>query len=84
VFASTNLLQGALLKPAIFGAYTELWAGFSPQVTAEQNGHFIVPWGRFGALPPNIEKGLRSQKDGGSGLAEQFVEWCQRETQAYM
>jgi retinol dehydrogenase-12 len=73
-----------MLKPAIFGAYTELWAGFSPLVTAEHDGHFIVPWGRFGTLPPNIENGLRPTKEGGSGLAEQFSAWCQKESKPYM
>jgi retinol dehydrogenase-12 len=73
-----------MLKPAIFGAYTELWAGFSPLVTTEQDGQFIVPWGRFGTLPPNIEKGLRTTNYGGPGLAEQFSAWCQKETKPYM
>jgi len=50
----------------------------------QQNGGFIVPWGRIGALPPNIEKGLHAKEDGGSGIAQQFVTWCDKETKPYM
>ncbi|KAF2205456.1 NAD(P)-binding protein [Delitschia confertaspora ATCC 74209] len=77
-------IMGALLKPAIFGAYTELWAAFSPEVKKERNGAFIVPWGRFGKLPDDIEKGLKTEEEGGSGLARRFTAWCERETRVYM
>lgn len=33
-----NLQQGGMLYQPIYGAYTELFAGLSPEVTTEKNG----------------------------------------------
>ena len=52
-------------------------------VTAEHNGGFIVPWGRFGDIPGHIEKGLQPEKRGGSGAAETFWNWCEKQTETY-
>jgi NAD(P)-dependent dehydrogenase (short-subunit alcohol dehydrogenase family) len=38
--AMTCILQKTLLYPPLFGAYTTLFAGFSPKVTLETSGHF--------------------------------------------
>jgi hypothetical protein len=35
-----------LLHEAKFGAYTELYAGLSSEITLEKNGAYIIPWGR--------------------------------------
>jgi retinol dehydrogenase 12 len=75
--------QGILFKPPVFGAYSELFAALSPSITAQHNGGFVVPWGRFGDIPAHIEKGLKPQADGGSGAAEKFWCWCERETECY-
>jgi NAD(P)-dependent dehydrogenase (short-subunit alcohol dehydrogenase family) len=70
-----------LLWDAHYGAYTELYAGLSPEITVEDNGGYIVPWGR---KHPNMRKdlldALESELNGGAGLAEKFWEWCERET----
>jgi retinol dehydrogenase 12 len=75
--------QGILFKPPVFGAYSELFAALSPSITAQHNGGFVIPWGRFGDIPTHIEKGLKPQADGGSGAAEKFWCWCERETECY-
>ncbi|KAJ5758444.1 hypothetical protein N7520_005600 [Penicillium odoratum] len=36
-----------LLREAKFGAYTELYAGLSSEITLENNGGYIIPWGRI-------------------------------------
>ncbi|KAL9109737.1 MAG: hypothetical protein Q9227_005606 [Pyrenula ochraceoflavens] len=74
---------GTIFKPARYAAYTELFAGFSPQVTAEHNGAFIIPWGRFGQIPDDIARGLKSKSEGGTGLAKRFRAWCEEETRQY-
>jgi len=53
-------------------------------ITSKHNGGFIVPWGRFGDIPDHVEKGLKPEAKGGSGLAEKFWSWCERETEAYL
>lgn len=37
------VIRNTVLHPSIFGAYTELWAGLSPEVTLEKSGE----WSRF-------------------------------------
>ena len=82
----TNLspVQGILFKPPLYGAYSELFAALSPQIKAQHNGGFVVPWGRFGEIPDHIEKGLKPRADGGTGTADQFWNWCERETKPYV
>jgi len=69
-----------LFKGAKFGAYTELFAALSPEVTLEKNGSFIIPWGRFGPIPCDILQGLKPKGNGGTGLSESFWAWCEQET----
>ncbi|KAL4873571.1 hypothetical protein BDV12DRAFT_182349 [Aspergillus spectabilis] len=76
-------LMGAVFKGPRYGAYTELFAACSPRVTARTNGSYILPWGRFGTVPKHIEKGMRPTSTGGTGLAERFWSWCEKETAAY-
>jgi retinol dehydrogenase 12 len=37
---TTYLLQKTLLRPPIFGAYTNLFAAFSPEITLEKSGTY--------------------------------------------
>ena len=73
-----------MLKAPKYGAYSELFAALSPAITSKHNGGFIVPWGRFGAVPSHIAKGLKSKSEGGTGAAERFWEYCLVETRQYM
>lgn len=75
--------QHLILKPAKYGAYSELYAGFSPDVTLEHNGGLIIPWGRHGTIPEDIARGLKSTGEGGMGLSQRFWDWCVRETRRY-
>ena len=71
-------MMSPILKPPKFGAYTMLYAGFSPDVDVSRNGAFIIPWGRFHPKPrEDILLALKSEAEGGTGLAEQFWGWCE-------
>ena len=73
-----------LLHDAKLGAYTELWAGLSPDVTAANNGGYVIPWGRWHTAPrTDLLSALKSKEDGGSGRAAEFREWCDTQTQEY-
>ncbi|KAL1604766.1 putative secondary metabolism biosynthetic enzyme [Paraconiothyrium brasiliense] len=78
------LLVSPLLYHAKFGAYTELWSGLSPELTMEDGGKFVLPWGR---LHPNSREDLltaiKSKEEGGTGVAEEFLWFCKRETGAF-
>ena len=64
-----------LYKP-VFGAYTELYAGFSPDLTIEKTqGAYIWPWGRVGSVKGEIVAECKS-----GGKSEKLYEWCERET----
>ncbi|KAM0712494.1 hypothetical protein Q7P37_011591 [Cladosporium fusiforme] len=65
-----------LLHPAVFGAYTELWAGWSEAAGKPENqGKYVVPWGRFGVLRNDLVAGKDQAK---------LWEWCERESKPYM
>jgi retinol dehydrogenase-12 len=68
-----------MLNHAVFGAYTELFAGISPDVTSELSGSYIIPWGRIAKLNKNLvlAEGLMFKLDGGTGAAQRFYDWCE-------
>jgi retinol dehydrogenase 12 len=76
-------LRVILLHEPIFGAYTELWAACSPDVGESENGTYISPWGRVGAVRDDIARGQKSKEEGGTGVGEKFWEWCEKETEGY-
>lgn len=76
--------QGWIFKGPRYGAYSELFAALSPEVTKEKNGAYIIPWGRFGPIPCHLQKALVSKRDGGAGTAERFWAWCEKETDPYL
>lgn len=65
------------LHPATYGAYTELYSGWSEDVKPDDL--YIMPWGRRGAEP--VRKDIRAGIE--KGLAERFWGWCERETAVY-
>ncbi|KAG4440605.1 hypothetical protein IFR05_003922 [Cadophora sp. M221] len=63
-------------KGPVYGAYSELFAGFSPEVTPEHNGGYMMAWGRI--------VGWKSKANGGTGAAKKFLEYCDRETKEFL
>lgn len=72
-----------MFKPKVYGAYSELFAGLSSEITLEKNGAFLVPWGRFRALPDHISKELGPGSKGESGHSARFWHYCERATQGF-
>ncbi|KAF2680429.1 NAD(P)-binding protein [Lentithecium fluviatile CBS 122367] len=79
-----TLMKKLLFFPAVYGAYTELWAAIAPDITPDKSGAYIFPWGRFGVVPAGIEKSLREESDGGTGVAVKFAEWVDKEIAPYL
>ena len=73
-----------MLHPTVFGAYTELFAGLSPDVTSELSGSYVITWGRIANLNKHLAEGLKSKLDGGTGAAQRFYDWCEEESKPYM
>ena len=48
----------------VYGAYTELFGGLSSEITVENSGAWLMPWGRIGRLRHDIEASGQEQKRG--------------------
>lgn len=81
-FAS-RAVSMALSYPPVFGAYTELYAGWSADISPALSGSYVLPWGRVGVYRRDIASALRGKADGGTGGAERFWDWCEKETKAF-
>lgn len=89
----TNLLRHAkwmkwasypLLYDSKQGAYSELWAGLSSDITAEINGAYVIPWGRLHPSPNKaIIHDMNGVEEGGLGQGKAFWEWCEKETAGF-
>ncbi|TVY32446.1 putative oxidoreductase [Lachnellula subtilissima] len=78
-------LMKPLLHEPIMGAYTELWAGLSPEVTCADGGRFALPWGRWHPSPrKDILESLKAKSEGGTGIAAEFWHWCEEQSKGYV
>ncbi|KAG9238827.1 hypothetical protein BJ875DRAFT_450085 [Amylocarpus encephaloides] len=71
-----------VLHDAKYGAYTELFAGLSPDLgLGEGNGKYVIPWGRIRGDEEcprkDIIKAITSVEDGGLGYDKKFWRWCE-------
>ncbi|KAL7892325.1 short-chain dehydrogenase [Trichoderma sp. SZMC 28014] len=83
VSAVQMVVINMMVYPPVNGAYTELFAGLSPDVTLEKSGAWIQPWGRFGTQRPDLVQGSKSKAEGGTGIAERFWEWSEEQVKPY-
>lgn len=79
-----RLLRAFLLHPSINGAYTELFAGLSPEVTLEKSGEWIGPWGRFLQVREDLLLSTKSKNEGGYGTALDFWNWTEEQIKPYL
>ncbi|KAI9714691.1 MAG: hypothetical protein M1828_001120 [Chrysothrix sp. TS-e1954] len=80
-----KFILSPFLFPPKFGAYTELWAGLSPDITVADGGKYGVPWGGrwHGGPRQDLLASLKSKQDGGTGVAAEFWDWCDEQTKQY-
>ncbi|KAJ5563916.1 hypothetical protein N7513_000158 [Penicillium frequentans] len=69
-----TVMTKLILYPPIYGAYTELYAGLSAEITEENNASFVAPWGRV--IP--IRKDLYDPE-----LTKKYWEWSEEQVQGY-
>ncbi|KAH6660925.1 hypothetical protein BKA67DRAFT_549594 [Truncatella angustata] len=77
------VLKKFVLYPSVYGAYTNIFAGFSPEVTLDKSGSFIAPWGRFWNAPKDMVNASKPKVLGGTGAAEQFWDWTDEQTELH-
>ncbi|KAI4126028.1 MAG: hypothetical protein LQ338_003967 [Usnochroma carphineum] len=88
IWQNTSRVLRILLWPVLYkprnGAHTMLWAGISSDVK-EDGGRYVVPWGRWHPDPRrDIVESLKSKEEGGTGTAQEFWEWCNKQTLQYV
>ncbi|MCJ1387950.1 hypothetical protein MMC18_000793 [Xylographa bjoerkii] len=64
-----------MLYPPIQGAYTELYAGLSSDITMDHTGGWLAPWGR-------LEQGRKDLHD--PGLGRKYWEWTEEQIKPYL
>ncbi|KAJ8115088.1 hypothetical protein ONZ43_g4747 [Nemania bipapillata] len=77
------LFRNATTYPTVNGAYTELFAALSDEVSLENSGAWIVPWGRIDNIRQDLFEGSRPEEEGGTGIAKKFWEWSEQQTGQY-
>ena len=77
-------LNTFILYPAVYGGYTELYAACSPDISVKDNGAFVIPWGRIGYLRGDMIAAEKPKEEGGTGIAQQFWDWCEQECKQYL
>ncbi|KAK3379066.1 hypothetical protein B0T24DRAFT_568810 [Lasiosphaeria ovina] len=78
------LLRKTVLHPPVFGAYTNLFAGLSPDVTMEKSGVYVAPWGKFWNVARDMVDGTKTEAEGGTGIARRFWEWTEEQVAPYL
>ncbi|OJD32483.1 short-chain dehydrogenase [Diplodia corticola] len=71
-----GILRWTILYHPKMGALTELYAGWSPDITNEDGPTYIIPWGRRGSLKPSMQRSMADALDGGTGTSQKFWQWC--------
>ncbi|RDW68636.1 putative estradiol 17 beta-dehydrogenase [Coleophoma crateriformis] len=82
-----KMIAHAVVYPVINGVYTQLFAAFSPEVTiakADWSTKWIIPWGRFASLRPDLPPATKPEAEGGNGNAQKFWEWNEEQVKAYL
>lgn len=76
-----GLFHHLISYPKINGAYTELYACFSPDV---KSGDWIIPFGRVGTIKDSLKDGAKDESEGGKGTASRFWEWQEEQVKQYL
>lgn len=78
-----KILTGPAKYPIINSAYTQLWAGLSPDVTADKAGSYVAPFGRFHGIRSDLEAATKSEAEGGNGTFGKFWNWSEEQVSKY-
>ncbi|KAH0019772.1 hypothetical protein KCU78_g6677, partial [Aureobasidium melanogenum] len=65
--------------PSVYGAYTEIYSGLSPDITFEKFSDWVVPWGRLHPPRTDLLEATEPVSEGGNGHAKTFWEWTEEQ-----
>lgn len=80
-----RFLAYPLLHAPVLAAHTQLYAGFSQDLTVEAHGGgYVVPWGRPAtSLRADLREAMKPREEGGTGTAQEFWNICAEMTRDY-
>ncbi|KAK1982914.1 hypothetical protein LZ30DRAFT_589525 [Colletotrichum cereale] len=82
------IIDFLFLHEARFGGYTELYAGLSPEISLENNGAYVIPWGRIrpdtDCPRKDLVNAMKSEAEGGTGYAANFWDWCEEQWKPFV
>ncbi|KAL2061587.1 hypothetical protein VTL71DRAFT_6964 [Oculimacula yallundae] len=86
-YQSLSLYGKIKMWPTMFdpvlGAYTELYAGWSPDINLDSSGAFIIPWGRIWKQRADIENSMTTGGSEANTTAEKFWDWCSNQAKEF-
>ncbi|KAF7559749.1 hypothetical protein G7046_g4417 [Stylonectria norvegica] len=77
------VLRRTVLHPPVYGAYTNIFAGFSPSIAMERSGTFVAPCGRLWYVSHDMLAGSKSEAQGGNSTAEKFWNWTEAQVRLH-
>ncbi|KAI0154788.1 short-chain dehydrogenase [Xylariaceae sp. FL1272] len=78
-----KVMEKLIMYPVVNGAYTELYAGLSNDITMKNTGCWVIPFGRIGEFRKDLQKVARSPEEGGEGNAAKFWDWTEEQVKKY-
>ncbi|KAI1298196.1 hypothetical protein F5Y03DRAFT_398198 [Xylaria venustula] len=78
------VLKLVALYPPVYGAYVELFAALSPELTMKDSGSWVVPWGRLYPIRKDLLDATKSETEGGNGHAREFWDWSEEQVKEFM
>ncbi|KAM0430104.1 hypothetical protein ACHAPT_006110 [Fusarium lateritium] len=82
-----KLMTKYLMYPPVMGAYTELYAGLSPDITLDKmdkTGNWVIPFGRIHPIRKDLTEATRTEEEGGNGTGLKFWQWSETEVNKYL
>ncbi|KAL1852355.1 putative secondary metabolism biosynthetic enzyme [Diaporthe australafricana] len=73
-----------LMYSPVNGAYTELFAGLSPDITLSKTGCWVVPFGRVYPIREDLNLATKPESEGGTGGTLKFWEWTEEQVRPYL
>ncbi|KAI0391968.1 NAD(P)-binding protein [Xylariaceae sp. FL0594] len=75
------LMRLTILHKPVLGAYTMLYAGLSQDITAENSGIFVYPWGRLvpdrDVVRQDILQAMEPEGKGEKAIGKKLWAWCE-------
>ncbi|CAM1505936.1 Fc.00g115730.m01.CDS01 [Cosmosporella sp. VM-42] len=78
-----QFLTKFIMYPSIMGAYTELYAGLSADITIDKSGSWVIPFGRIYPIRKDLVSATKTTAEGGNGTGTKFWEWTEDQVKDY-